>query len=213
MTKIKICGLTRSRDVKAAIDLGVNALGFILAESPRNISLECAARLMKGLPTFVSTVAVVMNPEYQRLAEIVSSGLFSHVQFHGKEDPEMLNDLPVKTIKTFSIETEADLRNTDKYQRADYFLFDTRVGRTCGGTGKIFDWTLIKKITGTKPFILAGGLGPENVLQAISICHPAAVDLNSRLETEPGKKDPERMRQAVIRIRESELNTLRSEMK
>lgn len=211
MTKIKICGLTRSRDVKAAVDLGVDALGFILAESPRNISLECAARLMKGLPPFVSTVAVVMNPDQVKLTEIVCSGLFSHVQFHGQEDPDILNDLPVKTIKTFSIETEADLRNTEKYQKADYFLFDTRVGKSSGGTGKTFDWTLIQKITEKKPFILAGGLGPENVLQAIRSCSPAAVDLNSRLESEPGKKDPERMRQAVIRIRESELNTLRSE--
>lgn len=213
MIRIKICGLTNSRDVKTAAALGVDALGFILTESPRKISLECAARLIENLPPFISRVAVVMNPEQGKLAEILSSGLFSHIQFHGQEDPAMLSGLCVKTIKTFSIATEADLQDMDKYREADYFLLDTRIGKSCGGTGKPFDWALIKKVTGNKQFILAGGLGPENVLQAISICKPIAVDLNSRLESEPGKKDPELMRQAVYRIRKSELNTLRSETK
>lgn len=201
--QIKICGLTRRRDVTTAVDLGVDALGFILTESPRQVSLECAARLVEDIPPFVSRVAVVMNPEQERLSEIVSSRLFSHIQFHGQENPTMLIDLPIKTIKTFSVETEADLREIDKYQGADYFLFDTRIRKARGGTGKTFDWTLIKKITGKKPFILAGGLGPENVLQAIRSCNPAAVDLNSRLESEPGKKDPARMRQAVLMVREA----------
>lgn len=213
MTQIKICGLTRSQDVEAAVNLGVNALGFILVKSPRQVSLECAARLIQDLPPFISTVAVVMDPEEKELTEVVSSGLFSHIQFHGQEDPAMLRELPVKTIKAFGIASARDLENIHIYQGANYFLFDTRIGGSSGGTGKTFDWTLIKNIAGETPFILAGGLGPDNVEKAIRICRPAAVDLNSKIESEPGKKDPELMRQAVIRIRGSELNILRSEIR
>jgi len=211
LTGIKVCGLTRREDVNAAVEFGVNALGFILAESPRRVSLEQVGELTLGLPPFVSTVAVVVNPEKSMVDRIADSGLFSHIQFHGKEDPAVLLGLDLKTIKTFSIAAEADLHDMEYYQGADYFLFDTRMGRSCGGTGKTFNWDLLKKIRPQKPFILAGGLGPENVTEAIRICRPSAIDLNSRLEREPGKKDRELIREAVLRVRESEFSILRSE--
>ncbi|HPI97383.1 MAG TPA: phosphoribosylanthranilate isomerase [Synergistales bacterium] len=211
MTGIKICGLTRREDVDASVEFGVDALGFILAESPRRVSLEQVADLTRGLPPFISTVAVVVDPEKDMLKRIVASGLFSHIQFHGKEDPALLVGLVLKTIKTFSIATEADLKDIDNYKGTDYFLFDTRIGRSLGGTGKTFNWELLKKIRPEKPFILAGGLGPENVTEAIRICRPSAIDLNSRLEREPGRKDRELIREAVLRVRESDLFILRSE--
>ncbi len=213
MTLIKICGMTRRKDVLKAVELGVDGLGFILAESPRRVSLEDVTKLTEGLPPFVSTVAVVVNPNADELAGIVSSGLFTHIQFHGKEDPMMLTGLPIKTIKAFGISSEGDLEEIQNYQGADYFLYDARVGEFSGGTGKTFNWSLVKQVAGIKPFILAGGLGPDNVAKAIRICRPSAVDLNSCLESEPGKKDPELMEQAVNKIRESELNTLKSETK
>jgi len=211
MTGIKICGLTRREDVDASVEFGVDALGFILAESPRRVSLEQVADLTRGLPPFISTVAVVVDPEKDMLKRIVASGLFSHIQFHGKEDPALLVGLVLKTIKTFSIATEADLKDIDNYKGTDFFLFDTRIGRSLGGTGKTFNWELLKKIRPEKPFILAGGLGPENVTEAIRICRPSAIDLNSRLEREPGRKDRELIREAVLRVRESDLFILRSE--
>ncbi len=211
MTRIKICGMTRRKDVLKAVELGVDGLGFILAESPRRVSLEDVAKLTEGLPPFVSAVAVLVNPPAEKLAGVVSSGLFTHIQFHGKEDPMMLKGLPIKTIKAFGISSEQDLQEIQNYQGADYFLYDTRVGKSSGGTGKSFDWSLVKQVAGIKTFILAGGLGPDNVAEAIRICRPSAVDLNSCLESEPGKKDPELMRQAVNKIREGELNILRME--
>lgn len=203
MTRIKVCGMTRREDVETAVAFGVDALGFILAKSPRRVSLERVRELTGGLPPFVSTVAVVMNPTPDEVADVVASGLFSHIQFHGQEAPAMLSGLPVKTIKAFGIASAKDLERVAAYGAADTFLFDARVGEVSGGTGQTFDWSLLKCVAQDKPFILAGGLGPENVAEAVRACRPAAVDLNSRLESEPGKKDPERMRQAVRRIREA----------
>ena len=202
--------MTRRKDVLKAVELGVDGLGFILAESPRRVSLEDVAKLTEGLPPFVSTVAVVVNPNADELEGIVSSGLFSHIQFHGQEDPFVLKGLPIKTIKAFGISSKEDLEEIQNYQGADYFLFDTRVGKNSGGTGKRFDWSLLKQVAAEKPFIVAGGLGPENVSEAIRICRPSAVDLNSRLETEPGHKEPKLMEQAVKKIREKDSSLLRN---
>ncbi len=203
MTRIKVCGLTRREDVETALELGVDALGFILAESPRKVSLEQVTGLTVGLPPFVSTVAVVKAPTEGELGDIVGSGLFSHIQFHGHEDPALMEGLAVRTIKAFGISGPEDLDEVRVYGGADYFLFDARVGRASGGTGQTFDWSLLERIRIEKPMILAGGLGPENVTEAIRGCRPAAVDLNSRLETAPGVKDPKRMRETVRKIRET----------
>lgn len=212
MTRIKICGITRREDVENAIELGIDALGFILAESPRKVSLSAAEDLIQGLPPFISTVGVVVNPCQTELDKISSRGIFSHIQFHGTEPSSIFKDLNMKTIKTFSIDSQEDLENIQLYREADFFLFDTRVGKSIGGTGKTFDWTLIKDAARGKPFILAGGLGPGNIDDAIRICRPDAVDLNSRLEYEPGKKDPELMRETVFRIRKTDSEIIRSEI-
>ncbi|MDO9508324.1 MAG: phosphoribosylanthranilate isomerase [Thermovirgaceae bacterium] len=209
MTRIKVCGLTCREDVEAAVALGVDALGFILTESARRVTLEKVAAITRGLSLFISTVAVVANPKTGELAKIAASGLFTHIQFHGQEVPEMLAGVQMRTIKAFGIASAEDLEQVKLYGAADYFLFDSRVGGSCGGTGKTFDWSLLKDIAVEKPVILAGGLGPENVAEAIRACRPAAVDLNSRLESEPGKKDPERIRQTVIEIREADSNILK----
>jgi phosphoribosylanthranilate isomerase len=201
MTRVKVCGLTRREDVETALELGVDALGFILVESPRKVTLEQVAGLTAGIVPFVSTVAVVKDPSEEELKDIVGSGLFSHVQFHGHEDPALMKGLGVRTIKAFGISGPEDLKGIAAYGESDFFLFDARVGAASGGTGRTFDWSLLEGVGIEKPFILAGGLGPENVAEAIRGCRPAAVDLNSRLETAPGVKDPERMGRAVRKIR------------
>lgn len=211
MTRIKICGMTCEEDVDTAVEFGVDALGFILAKSPRCVTLEKVAAITLGIPPFISTVAVVADPEPEELTKIVASGLFTHIQFHGQEPPGILTGLQPGTIKAFGIASAKDLERINLYWTADYFLFDSRVEGACGGTGKPFDWTTLKGLAAAKPFILAGGLGPENVAEAIRVCRPAAVDLNSRLESEPGKKDPERIRHAVSEIREADKNISRGE--
>ncbi len=186
---IKVCGLTRREDIELAIKLKVNALGFILAGSPRQVSLEDARYLIEGLPPFLSRVAVVVSPDAEELERIITSRLFDYVQIHGSVDPDLLMGLPVRTIKAISIAEEKDLEELDRYAGADYYLFDTRSGQKMGGTGISFDWDLLNNLRLDKPFILAGGLGPDNILAALEKTRAAAVDLNSKVESSPGVKD------------------------
>ena len=197
-TKIKICGMTRREDIEISVSLGVDALGFILAESPRQVTLTQVRELTASLPPFIARVAVVVNPGQSRLEEIIASRIFTAIQFHGSEDPSIFRDIPIQTIKAISISDQSDLKAVTKYQgQADYLLFDTKVGSQTGGTGQSFNWDLLKTKELNQNYILAGGLGPANIKAALARLQPAAVDLNSRLETAPGRKDPELIRETV----------------
>lgn len=218
---IKVCGLTRREDIEFALGLGVDALGFILAESPRKVCLDLVRELTCGLPPFVSRVGVVVNPDPAKLESIIKSRVFDYIQFHGAIEPELLKNLSVKTIKAISISSERDLEKLLWYQDADYYLFDSKVGRQIGGTGKSFDWNILKKISFNKfgvnelslaeetlnkvnlnkPFILAGGLGPDNIISAIKRVQPAVVDINSQVESSPGIKDHSLLKETIEKIR------------
>lgn len=200
-TKIKICGMTNKQDIIAAIKLNVDAIGFILAKSPRKIDLHQAKKLIAELPPFISSVAVVVNPKMNELYNIISSKLFTHIQFHGNESLEIIKDVPLKTIKAISIADKSDLKAINKYKdQVDYLLFDTKTRGKSGGTGKSFDWSLLSKREIDKDFILAGGLGKGNIEQALKNVRPAAVDLNSQIEISPGKKDHILMGKTVNKI-------------
>lgn len=209
MVRVKVCGLTRKEDVAEAARLGADALGFILAPSRREVSIEEAGRLAEGLPPFVTTVAVVADPSEQNLREVVESGFFGAIQFHGSEPPELFRGVPVRTIKAFGL-GDGVPENIDGYACADWFLFDAgRAGQ--GGTGRSFDWSLLEGKDFGKPFILAGGLGPENLAEALRRTGAAAVDLNSGIEAASGVKDHERMKLAFMRIRQYETERLERE--
>jgi len=209
MVRVKVCGLTRKEDVAEAARLGADALGFILAPSRRKVSIEEAGRLAEGLPPFVTTVAVVVDPSEQNLREVVESGFFDAIQFHGSEVPERFRGVPVRTIKAFGL-GDGVPENIDGYACADWFLFDAgRAGQ--GGTGRSFDWSLLEGKDFGKPFILAGGLGPENLAEALRRTGAAAVDLNSGIEAASGVKDHERMKLAFMRIRQYETERLERE--
>lgn len=199
MIKVKICGLRRKEDVIKAIELGFDALGFILCEkSKRHISLEEASLLTEGIPPFVSTVAVVMDPTSETLEKIVKSKIFTHIQFHGAEPPEMLKSIPLKVIKSIPIAKEEDLNVLTLYMdTADYFLFDTKIDGRSGGTGLTFDWSILKKYQRTKPFILSGGIGINNLESAIREVQPDGIDVNSSLEVKPGIKDHGKMERFI----------------
>ncbi len=199
-TMIKICGMTRREDVLFAVNMGVDALGFILAESPRQVSLEKVRELCYNLPPFINRVAVVVNPELEELREIEKSGLFDYIQFHGSEEPELIKNTVLKSIKAISIAGKEDLAEVEKYKdSADYLLFDTKIGRQTGGTGESFDWSLITELE--LPYILAGGLGTENIEEALKKLKPLAVDLNSKLENEPGRKNHRLLKETVEKIK------------
>ncbi|MFW6001045.1 MAG: phosphoribosylanthranilate isomerase [Halanaerobium sp.] len=197
-TMVKVCGLTCREDIDFAVELGVDGLGFILAKSARKVELETVKELSHNLPPFIDIIAVVVNPQPKKIEEIIESGLFNYIQLHGSEDPEMIKKIPLKTIKAISIEGAEDLKKIAKYQTAaDFLLFDTKIGSQIGGTGQSFDWSLIEDSGQNNNYILAGGLGADNIELALKELAPAAVDINSQVESSPGKKDHKLLKETV----------------
>ncbi|SDL32616.1 phosphoribosylanthranilate isomerase [Halarsenatibacter silvermanii] len=201
MIRVKVCGMIESKNLQKIASMGVDAVGFILAESERQVTLEQAEKLSRDLPPFISRVGVVLNPSHGQLKKIDASNQFDCIQFHGQENPEMLASVSTRTIKAISIENQEDLKDVEKYSEADYLLFDSRNGSRRGGTGEKFNWDYLDSIDPPAPIILAGGLGPDNIIEGISRVKPAAVDLNSRLERKPGIKDPEILQEVLVRLR------------
>ena len=205
MVRIKVCGITNITDAVNIANLNIHALGFILSESPRKVELSEVAKISKLLPPFVSRVAVVVDITLNELEEIQNSKLFDYIQFHGSEDISLIKKCNLKTIKAIKIENEKSLSDIALYQNfVDYILFDTKIENKIGGTGKAFEWNILKKVNITKPYILAGGIGPENVSQAIATLKPAAIDLNSKVEKSPGKKDINLIKQTLVIIKNTE---------
>lgn len=205
MIRIKVCGITNITDAVNIANLNIHALGFILSESPRKVELSEVARISELLPPFVSRVAVVVNITPNELEKIQNSKLFDYIQFHGSEDISLIKKCNLKTIKAIKIENEKSLSEIAVYQNVvDYLLFDTKIENKIGGTGKAFEWNILKKATIKKPYILAGGIGPENVSQAIATLKPAAIDLNSKVEKSPGKKDTNLIKQTLVIIKNTE---------
>lgn len=204
--RVKICGLTRKNDVEAALRAGVDAIGFILAQSPRKVDLDTAKKLACCIPPFVSVVAVVKNPTIEFLNEVIKSKIFDMVQFHGQEDPDLIYDCPLKTIKAIPVKDERDLQVISRYAHvANFFLFDAKAGSISGGTGKTFDWRIIKGLDPGKPFILAGGIGPENIEEAIEFVNPHAIDVNSAVESSPGIKDEKKIYELMDKLKKLEI--------
>ncbi|HOA76952.1 MAG TPA: phosphoribosylanthranilate isomerase [Thermosynergistes sp.] len=196
MTQVKVCGLTRRQDVEMAIEVGADALGFILAESKRRVTLDQVRELARDVPPFVTTVAVVADPEEEELKAIAESGLFSCIQFHGDESPETVASSPLKAIKALGVESKEDTARAALYDEAScWILFDSKRG----GSGRTFDWSFLKGFE--RPFILAGGLGPENITEALKELSPAAVDFNSRVESSLGVKDRKALASAIEKVR------------
>jgi phosphoribosylanthranilate isomerase len=202
MVQVKICGITNREDALTAAEGGAHALGFIFAKSPRRIAPEQAARIIAELPPFIRTVGVFVNEEIPRIKELIAYCGLDLVQLHGEESAETCLDLMPRTIKAFRVQGEKDLQGMERYRgKVRAFLLDTFDPRKAGGTGRTFDWTwAIKAKTLGRPLILAGGLGPEHVLEAIRTVRPYAVDVNSGVEERPGKKDPLLLRRLLERI-------------
>lgn len=195
-TRVKICGITNLTDALLAVEHGADALGFIFfRHSPRYIAPETVRDIVDKLPPFVTPVAVVVNESIARVSEIMAVSGCQVAQLHGEEPPEYLERLAWPAIKGVSIATVHDLAVLVRYQQARAFLLDTKVVGQYGGTGTTFDWQLAHHAQEYgRPIILAGGLSPENVAEAMRIAQPVAIDISSSIESAPGKKDPMRMR-------------------
>jgi phosphoribosylanthranilate isomerase len=203
MVRVKICGITNLDDALLATEMGADALGFIFAESPRRIDPAKAKTIIRFLPPLVKTVGVFVNEDPARVKEVTSTCGLDLIQLHGDESPAISRDLMPRSIKAFRIQNERDLENIKRYQGAvRAILLDTFQKGKAGGTGRTFDWALAVKAKGTGiPLILAGGLGPENIREAITIVKPYAVDVNSGIEKRPGKKDPVLMKRLMENIK------------
>jgi phosphoribosylanthranilate isomerase len=215
MIKVKICGITNLEDALLAIGMGADALGFIFAKSPRRITAKEARTIIHSLPPLVKTVGVFVNEEPARIKEIKSFCGFDLVQLHGEESPEICQDLMPHAVKSFRIQNETDIENINKYRgTVRAILLDTFQPGKAGGTGQTFDWSLALKARETGlPIILAGGLGPGNIQEAVATVKPYAVDINSGIEERPGKKDLVLMKQLMEKIKKTESRSQESGVK
>lgn len=194
-TRVKMCGTTRLIDARAAARYGVDALGFIFYNrSPRFITCDKAKEIIDKLPPFIDKVGVFVNGDQSELVAAAAAGL-SYFQLHGSETVDYCRKLREKLpscrlIKAFRVGEKSLPEDFSPYNHCvDGFLLDTYVTGTKGGTGEVFDWSLIEKLELQRPILLAGGLTPGNIVQAITTVKPYAVDVNSGIESEPGIKD------------------------
>ncbi len=198
MTEIKICGITNLEDACFAAECGVDALGFNFYEkSPRYVRPECAREIIEKIPDGIAKVGVFVNNDVLGIKETVEFCGLDLVQLHGDESPEYCRQFPSNLlIKAISPRDEGDLRRAKSYPvRA--LLVDAYDPLRYGGTGKRSDWRLAVRVKETHPLIIAGGLNPDTICEAIEAVRPHAVDINSGVESSPGRKDPQKVRTII----------------
>jgi phosphoribosylanthranilate isomerase len=207
-TRVKMCGITNLYDAEEGVRAGVDALGFIFVEeSPRYILPEDAREIISELPPFVDCVGVFVDRDPIEVEEIIAYCGLSYVQLHGSEDPKYCERLarssaPCKVIKAFRVSGDSHADLFSPYEEvAQGVLLDTYSKGIAGGTGLVFDWTIISRLNLQLPLILAGGIGPENVREAISLVRPFAIDVNSGVERAPGQKDYDKLHALMEQVR------------
>jgi phosphoribosylanthranilate isomerase len=201
MTKVKICGLTRMEDIRAANQFHPNYIGFVFAKSRRQVDADTAGALKSGLNGEIKAVGVFVNEEIDIIQSLVKEAIIDAVQLHGSEDEEYIENLRAKIsvpiIKAVSVQSSEQVLSAS-HLPCDYLLLDTYVSGEQGGSGKSFDWSIIPKIQ--KPYFLAGGLDIRNVADAIKMLHPYGVDVSSGVET-GGLKDSGKMAEFISKVR------------
>lgn len=200
-TKVKICGITNVEDAQKAVYYGAGAVGFIFHKnSPRYVSPSKVRKIVEALPPFVTPVAVFVNHNERAVKDICNFTNIHTVQFHGTEEPQYCKRFRgYKVIKAFRIQDYRSLANLSSY-KVDAYLFDTYVENQEGGTGQKFNWEVLKDKTFDHPIILAGGLNPENIAEAVTIVKPFAVDVSSGVEQTPGIKNHKLIRDLFVAL-------------
>ncbi|MFP4155148.1 MAG: phosphoribosylanthranilate isomerase [Halothiobacillaceae bacterium] len=193
-TRVKICGLTRLEDVTAAVEAGADALGFVFVPaSRRQVSPEHARALIATVPPFVQTVALFMDQDAEWVRKVVSVVRPDLLQFHGDENEAFCTGFDRPYIKAVPAADETALREAlSTHRAARGFLLDSHGGGKMGGSGAVFDWSLWPQRC-DRPLVLAGGLNPDNVGEAVRRLSPWAVDVSSGVEASAGVKDPARL--------------------
>ncbi len=191
--RVKICGITNLDDAAEAVRLGAWAVGLVhYDKSPRCCEPAEAVRIGAAFRRKCEVVGVFVNPELEEVAKAVENAGLTMVQLNGAEGPAFCGEVArrtgVKVIKAIHVASAADVHGAEAF-RTDFHLFDRRGKGLWGGTGQSFDWGLLRGHRSEVPAIVAGGLRPENVAEAIAVAHPFAVDVASGVEAEPGRKD------------------------
>ncbi|TXI24925.1 MAG: phosphoribosylanthranilate isomerase [Nitrosomonas sp.] len=204
-TRVKICGITRTEDALAAISSGADAIGFVFwQQSARNILPQQARPITKTIPAFVTTVGVYVDPTVEWVHETATIANLGLLQFHGNESPEFCDQFSLPYVKALRIKEDMDLLEyANRYQSAKALLLDTYSANLPGGTGEVFDWTLIPANL-PLPIILSGGLTPDNVVHAITKVKPWAVDVSSGVEASKGIKDINKISAFMQRVKNCE---------
>lgn len=201
MVRVKICGITSPEDAMMAVEAGADALGFVFYDkSPRNINPLAAANIIAKLPPFIQTVGLFVNEELEKINWTADYCGLDLVQLHGDETPEECLEVNRRVIKAFRIHDIVSIEPLHKYQVCGYLL-DAWCPDSYGGTGKTFNWEMAAAARQYGRIILAGGLSPDNVIDAIRQVRPYAVDVSSGVESAPGKKDAEKMKEFIKRAK------------
>jgi phosphoribosylanthranilate isomerase len=200
--KVKICGITNLDDAMAAVDFGADALGFVFfKESSRYIPHNLAASIIKKLPSFLTTVGVFVNERPEHVERVVKMTGIDVVQLHGEESPEECR-CTKRVIKAVRVDALESLEPLISYrENISAFLLDTFTYNLFGGTGKIFNWDIALEAKQFGRIILAGGLTPDNIIQAVERVRPYGVDVSSGVELEKGKKDHKKMQLFIERAK------------
>lgn len=204
MTKAKICGLSTPETVTAAIEAGADFIGLVFyPPSPRHVDIDVAKYLTSFIPQNVKKVGLFVNPTDHELEQVLNNVPLDCIQLHGDETPERAQKIKdfskCVLVKAISVEGVADIEESKKYRNiADWVLFDKKGDALPGGNGKTFDWSVLDAYDGHTPFMLAGGLTPDNVHDAIEMVKPDAVDVSSGVESVPGVKDSDKIRSFLL---------------
>jgi phosphoribosylanthranilate isomerase len=203
--KVKVCGITNAEDALAAVEAGADALGFIFYEkSPRYVVPAVAANIIAELPPLVTPVGVFVNEGLATVRSIMDTCGLAMAQLHGDENVSYCRELARPAMKALRLRDRGSLLALAEYQGRGGvrgFVLDTFSELSYGGTGQITDWGLAAEVAKSTPILLAGGLTPDNVTEAIRTVRPYGVDVSSGVESAPGKKDHAKMRAFVDAVR------------
>ncbi|RPI77481.1 MAG: phosphoribosylanthranilate isomerase [Desulfobacteraceae bacterium] len=192
MIRVKICGIKNLAEARAAIKAGADVLGFVFAESKRKVTPDQVRDIIAAIPPFVSTTGVFVNEQADTVKAVAERSGLGYLQFQGEESPDYCTGFRQPVIKGFAVKDQAGLAQLKAYRVAAYLL-DSHVPGQRGGTGRVFNWDLLRDFRPNRPIILAGGLNPGNVAAAVETVQPYAVDVSSGVEDASGQKDFQKM--------------------
>ena len=207
MTKIKICGITNLDDALAALELGVDALGFVFTESPRKVTPDKVEQIASQMDIPVLKVGVFVNKDVNQVQNIFDRCNLDYVQLSGNEDKIYLEKLSLPIIKVFKVKDQTVLKEIPQYD-LNLFMLETFNENQYGGTGKTFNWEIAKEAKKFGRVILSGGLTPENVFSALQQVEPYGVDVSSGVEESPGKKNKKKLEQFIKEVRRWDYQTI-----